>query len=405
MKEIRKPDTWENIGRIIITYKADKLKELQEYYPKAELLVYNLNGTEVFQSEPEQPDKGMLKNFKNYDPKEFKMYVESKEVNGYNVLSYLAKKAAGEIPLSTWMVILLFGTAVIALGETMIHYYLKGLAKRLNYILNGMERVRTGDLSVRLEGDENGDELEVIAVHFNEMCKELNEYIRKSYLAEIERQNAEMEALQSQINPHFLYNTLEVIRMKAICNGDKEVAKMLYSMAVMFRSQIKDDDVISLVQELHYCKKYLELFEYRYQSQFVSQVECPEEYMEIPIIKFVLQPILENYFIHGMRTEAKDNYVYIGVRRDGDDMLILVEDNGKGMSESEIEEKNRELRENQGSAKKSIGISNVNRRLKTVYGEKYGVSLEKNENGGLRVYVKFKPDRRGRNEKSDVSRR
>ena len=86
--------------------------------------------------------------------------------------------------------------------------------------------------------------------------------------------------------------------MKAICNGDSEVGKMLYSMAVTFRSQLKEADIITLAQELHYCKKYLELFEYRYPSQFKSSVDCPLEYMQIPIIKFVLQPIIENYFIH-----------------------------------------------------------------------------------------------------------
>lgn len=136
-------------------------------------------------------------------------------------------------------------------------------------------------MTVRLAAEKNGDELDVIACHFNEMCEKLDLHIQKSYLAEIDQKNAEMSALQSQINPHFLYNTLEAIRMKAICNGDSEVGKMLYSMAVTFRSQLKEADIITLAQELHYCKKYLELFEYRYPSQFKSSVDCPLEYMQI----------------------------------------------------------------------------------------------------------------------------
>ncbi len=100
------------------------------------------------------------------------------------------------------------------------------------------------------------------------MCRKLDAYIQKSYLAEIEKKNAQLQALQSQINPHFLYNTLEAIRMKAICNGDRDVGKMLYSMSVLFRSQLKDADWITIGQELDYCKQYLELFEYRYNGIF-----------------------------------------------------------------------------------------------------------------------------------------
>lgn len=406
LKEIRNPNTWETSGYMIITFHADKLEKLQQYYSLPQLIVCNQNATFVYSSEEEDYDNSVLLDTRAEEmEKETDAYIEWKDVGTYRVLAYLDKGKAGRIPPVTLLRIFLIGIAVIVFGETLIHYYLKDLAKRLDYILNGMTKVRTGDLSVRLEGNENGDELDIISANFNEMCSELDDYIQKSYLAEIERQNAEMEALQSQINPHFLYNTLEVIRMKAICNGDKEVAKMLYSMAVMFRSQIKDEDMIPLVRELHYCKKYLELFEYRYQSQFVSQVECPEECMQIPIIKFVLQPILENYFIHGIRMDSKENHLFVGVRKNGEDMLIIVDDNGRGMTDEELEKKNRELKENKANEKKSIGISNVNRRLKAVYGTKYGITLEHSVTGGIRVNVRFRVNGRDIIEESNAGRR
>ena len=150
----------------------------------------------------------------------------------------------------------------------MINLYLRRLNSRVENIVQGMERVTTGDLQVRLYTNENRDELDIIAGRFNKMCEDLQTYIEKSYLAEIEAKNAELEALQSQINPHFLYNTLEAIRMRAICNGDREVGKMLYSMSVLFRSQLKEADWITIGQELDYCKQYLGLFEVRYQGNF-----------------------------------------------------------------------------------------------------------------------------------------
>lgn len=223
------------------------------------------------------------------------------------------------------------------------------------------------------------------------MCVNLDEHIKRRYLAEIEQKDAEMSALQSQINPHFLYNTLETIRMKAICNGDREVGKMLYSLAVTFRAQIKEADVITLAQELHYSKKYMELFEFRYQNQFQSVVECPEEYLQVSVIKFVLQPVIENYFIHGIRMKEQDNFIHIFVEKE-EGYRIIVEDNGKGMTEEEIKAKNKELDEDIMKKQASIGISNVNRRLKAVYGKEYGIHMEARPEGGLRVILRFRPE-------------
>ena len=277
----------------------------------------------------------------------------------------------------------------------------------MNQILGAMNRVTTGDFKVRLHTGKKEDELDMIADNFNGMCERLELYIEKSYLAEIERQNAQMQALQSQINPHFLYNTLEAIRMKAICNGDKEVGKMLYSMVVLFRSQLKEADVITLGQELDYCKQYLELFEYRYRGCFCSNVECPVELLPLPVVKFVLQPILENYFIHGIDRDRTDNLVRIYAGREGDTLYLYVEDNGRGMREDELEKKNRELRENAKTQKEkeSIGIHNVNRRLKAAYGEKYGITLQKAEPKGLRVILAVGAGKEEEDEKSDAGGR
>lgn len=319
-----------------------------------------------------------------------KAYVEQAQSGPYHVVSYLEKQRAAAVPMPVILMIFSVGIIVMVVGELLVRFYLQRLSGRLNRILDGMTKVMDGDLAVRIPVNKNGDELDVISRYFNEMCVNLDEHIKKRYLAEIEQKNAEMAALQSQINPHFLYNTLEAIRMKAICNGDREVGKMLYSMAVTFRAQIKEADVITLAQELHYCKKYMELFEFRYQNQFKASVECPEEYLRAPVIKFVLQPIIENYFIHGMRMKEKDNFVRIYVEKE-DSYRIIVEDNGKGMTEEEVARKNRELLEGVMEKQASIGIANVNRRLKAVYGQEYGIHMENRKEGGLRVILTFKP--------------
>lgn len=180
--------------------------------------------------------------------------------------------------------------------------------------------------------------------------------------------------------------------MKAICNGDREVGKMLYSMVVLFRSQLKEADVITLGQELDYCKQYLELFEYRYQGTFQSYVDCPAHLLTIPVIKFVLQPVIENYFIHGIERDRSDNMVSIWAERRQDTLYLYVKDNGTGMKEEELAQLNAQLRENAKARKKqdSIGIHNVNRRIKAVCGEEYGISLEMADPKGLLVILSIR---------------
>lgn len=394
LKEIRDPVTMQTKGCMLFTFDGKKFEQIQEYYSRAELFVCNAAGTIVFDSAQKESVRDILYTG-NMDMLETELdaYVETCRTGAYFTLCYLEKKKAAVVPGSIIVMIFAVGIGVMVIGEICVQYYLKRLSMRLNRILDGMNRVMEGDLTVRLTADKkNGDELDVISKHFNEMCIRLDEHIQKQYLAEIEQKNAEMSALQSQINPHFLYNTLEAIRMKAICNGDREVGKMLYSMAVTFRSQIKEADIITMAQELHYCKKYMELFEYRYQNQFHSSVECPEEYMNVPIIKFVLQPIIENYFIHGIRMEDKDNFIRIYAEKAQEVYRIVVEDNGRGMQEEEIQIKNRELAAGVMKKQSSIGVANVNRRLKAVYGKEYGVHMESRPEGGLRVILCFRPE-------------
>lgn len=389
VKEIRDPDTLTGTGCMIVNFKADQFAKIQEYYSAGDLLVCSQNRMVIFQSDQDLDARAFFgtqegeiaRNTSEY-------YVQKTETEDYTVFAMAKRSEAARVPYTTILAVLGVGLFLILLGEWCVRVYLLHLTGRLNKIIDGMQRVTTGDLEVRLNADKNGDELDVISTQFNEMCQELDRYIQKSYLAEIEQKNAEMEALQSQINPHFLYNTLEAIRMKAICNGDRDVGKMLYSMSVIFRSQLKDSDIITLIQEIHYCKKYLELFEYRYQGKFTSRVECPEELMNYPVMKFILQPVVENYFVHGIRAEQEGNTIHIWVEREMDALLVHIEDNGKGMTEKEIEEKNAELKAAEHN-KKSVGISNVNSRIRAVYGEGYGVTLKAEEGGGLHVIVKL----------------
>lgn len=399
VKEIRNPDNMKVTGCMVITFNCKGcFRGIENHRDYADVLLVkdyrNIicgDGNEelfkeIMEEEERQDEISIAKHRVFWESAaDYQVYVivnnaKAAQIEGYKILAILGVSAAA-----------------LAMGIFLINLYLRRLNSRVENIVQGMERVTTGDLQVRLYTNENRDELDIIAGRFNKMCEDLQTYIEKSYLAEIEAKNAELEALQSQINPHFLYNTLEAIRMRAICNGDREVGKMLYSMSVLFRSQLKEADWITIGQELDYCKQYLGLFEVRYQGNFKYEIECPVELMASKVIKFILQPILENYFVHGIRRQENDNVIGIHAEEKDGDVYFCVEDNGIGMEPDEITEKNRELRENREGRqdkKKAVGISNVNRRIKAVYGEDYGIRLKAGKNGGLEVIVHIKKDDR-----------
>lgn len=193
-----------------------------------------------------------------------------------------------------------------------------------------------------------------------------------------------------------------VIIVSAIFGGEKKVhpiiftvGQMLYNMSILFRRQLKDNDFITIAEELDYCKQYFELFTMRYPNIFQYEIICPENLMNKKIIKFILQPIIENYFIHGIRTTKQDNIIKVYTSQNENSIDFHIMDNGRGMSQNEIEKKNEELENilDAQSNNKSIGVSNVNRRIKAIYGEKYGVKLQENkEQMGLEVIVKIKEE-------------
>lgn len=387
VKTIIDPATMKQEGAIVFTFSLETyIDELAVKEEDLDLLV--LKNNESFVCMPKGfIDWTVLLQEESAVPG-YELYKEQQE--NYQIYGILDRKKASLPSVSTLAAILLMGILIFGSGVVAINFYIKHLTHRVEVILHGMDQVTTGNLQIKLEVNENGDELDMISGNFNEMCRKLDLYIRKSYLAEIEKKNAELQTLQSQINPHFLYNTLEAIRMKAICNGDRDVGKMLYSMSVLFRSQLKEADWITVGQELDYCKQYLELFEYRYQNIFTYDISCPVELLGTKVIKFILQPIIENYFIHGIRRQDTDNVIRLTVSGKDGELFFVVEDNGAGMEALLLEQKNAELEKSEYRQTNSVGIENVNRRIKAVYGNTYGIVLEHGANGGMSVKIRVK---------------
>lgn len=392
VKNIINPKTEKPEGSIVFTFScSENIKELSSKQAYMDIILVKNNENLVYKSNDMVDWKTLvLQDAKGEGVSGFDIFKEQQD--NYQVYTVLDRNASSTIPISALLTIIGVGLLIFTGGVFCINIYIKHLAHRVEVIVSGMEQVTTGNLKISLAVNKNGDELDMIAGNFNVMCQKLDDYIQKSYLAEIEKKNSELQILQSQINPHFLYNTLEAIRMKAICNGDRDVGKMLYSMSVLFRSQLKEADWITVGQELDYCKQYLELFQYRYHEIFTYQIDCQVELMGTRVIKFILQPIMENYFIHGIRRQDSDNEISLKVSRIGDVIEFEVRDNGMGMEEALLHKKNEELKKNEYRKTQSVGIENVNRRIKSVYGNAFGVTLKSVEKG-LSVMIRVRMEK------------
>lgn len=235
-----------------------------------------------------------------------------------------------------------------------------------NRIIKFTRKVKNGDFAARID-DPREDELGQISRSFNDMLDELNAYIERVYKAEIKQKQTELVALHTRINPHFLYNTLEVIRMRAISQGAKDVGEMIYSLSVLFKSLVQQKRNYTLKDELETCRLYLELFRIRYKDRFDYTITYDPELADKSVMKLSLQPIIENYIIHGIRTERYDNRLSVEIREEGDMLIAEVCDNGKGIEPDRLNEIREELEKPEESGK-MFGLRSVHSRLRFLYG-------------------------------------
>lgn len=307
---------------------------------------------------------------------------------GFTVLSAVKKselkasyKGLRTTILTISLVCILFAILIPAL-------FISNFAKRTQKIIRFTRKVRQGDLTVRID-DVKEDELGQISKSFNDMLEELNEYIGRVYKAEIKQKHTELAALEARVNPHFLYNTLEVIRMRAISQGASDVGEMIYSLSVLFKSYVKKKANYTMQDELEACRLYLELFRIRYKDRISYTVNCETALRDKEVLKMSLQPIIENYILHGLRTERTDNRIDIAVTFDGA-ILVSVTDNGKGISPERIDEIKQGL-ETSDESSDSFGLRSIHERLRLLYGDRYGISLQSKLGEGTTVTVRF-PD-------------
>ena len=260
---------------------------------------------------------------------------------------------------------------------------------KLKRLVSYIKRIEDGDLDARLNIEKEDDELDMIAIKIDHMSESLKYNINKNYISEVKQKQAELSALQAQIKPHFLYNMLEVIRMCSLSKGNVDVADMIYSLAGMFRySTYNNGSMVSINQEIKYCKMYLDLCCKRYRGIFKYKINISEDIKEYIVPKFILQPIVENSINHGIKKDLDNNLIEINIKEKDKNLEISIDDNGLGISKENLEKINENLKKNLQKTE-SIGLMNINNRIKLKFGEDYGIYISSELNNGTTVKIKL----------------
>jgi two-component system, sensor histidine kinase YesM len=399
IKEISNPIDLKKEGLILITYDNEVIDEIVQSYGN-DAIIIDQYGKVIFDSDDNYDRETLLEyigklSIEDKISLDGNIYYTNVLVDklGNIVLGRVNSYEATRLPVTYYLMLIFIDILLILIAIFIIHIKLKNLSERMNKIITTMDQVKEGNLDVRIDITDDKDELNYIATQFNDMCIDLKNHIEISYLAEmnkkeaeISRRKAEMLSLQSKINPHFLYNTLESIRMKAIANGNRDVGRMLFLLGNLFRNQLKEDDIITIKKEINYCKEYLELFKFRYDDKFNYYINCEPELLNKEIIKFILQPLAENYTVHGIRREDYDNELHINIFKNNNNIKIVIEDNGVGMDKDKINEINQKIKEKDFTGK-SIGIANTHERILLLYGEEYGLKIDEEFENGTRIIL------------------
>ena len=262
--------------------------------------------------------------------------------------------------------------------------------------------IAQGEQGKRIDLTKKDQELLLIAETTNDMLDRLERNIHDIYQLELSQKDAHMRALQAQINPHFMYNTLEFLRMYAVMENQNELADIIYEFSSLLRNNISDERETTLKQEVEFCRKYSYLCMVRYPKSIAYGFKIDPGLEEMRIPKFTLQPLVENYFAHGVDHRRTDNVISIKALKKEGYVEILVTDNGRGMPADKLAEIQDKLAQrtfehtvDYSGKRQSIGIVNVHERFVLYFGDRYDISVESVEQEGVRYRITIQNEEKG----------
>lgn len=350
-------------GRMITSSNSSILQKMQK---KGILLNY---GAELFMEKKKEGQKEYYITRQNVDGASWQMILIIPENEYEDQYRFLWLSAA-----------LMLGSmiAVIVLMSYLLSGYYVGRLKKLNVEMTGLE---SGNLNANLPITTEEDEIEEIYHNFNGMVQEVQRLMQEHYQLGKEVKMTEVRVLQAQINPHFLYNTLDLINWISMDYGAEEIGTLTWNLARFYRLSLNHGkSLISIGEEVEHVEVYVNIENYHFDNAISLEVDVPEELKSYACLNIILQPFVENAIVHGIaeKPDIESCEIRICARREEQDIVFSVQDDGPGV---DVKEMQKETQQDIRTAQHGYGVRNINFRLKLCFGEKYGVTYLESEKG------------------------
>lgn len=287
---------------------------------------------------------------------------------------------------------------VVAASVLIAYFVTKSISQPVDQLISVMKKAGNGEWNARYPNSGN-DEITILGDCFNEMAEKTGQLIEQVYLSEIRRQqislslkNAQLDALLMQINPHFLYNTLDIIRWEAMyeANGESRVTHMIEAFSRLCRMGIHaGSNTITLSEGIRHGETYLEVINFRHQYKIELEKDFSIDTEKVYVPPFMLQPLFENAVTHAFGDASKGCRIILKGKIDRDTLFLIVADNGKGISSEECEKLNARMMDSDAfrNSSESIGMVNVNQRIRLFYGSEYGIHVKSQQDRGTEITI------------------
>lgn len=396
VREINDFKTIKPIGTIVMYFRENNLSNMlydQDLTIKGEIKVIDSQGNVISGIKSEETpirDIGLMEKIDNntFFDKQTNYYY-TYYISDYTNWTYLYRVPQSGLfhsidTIRNWVMVFAFTFMIVAIVSA--NAIANNISKRIIRIVREMKQAELNKLSVNVSSDGN-DELTYLAHSFNQMMQQLREMIIKETELHRMQHELEMRALQAEINPHFLYNTLEAINWMGRKNNMNEICEMTSMLADIMRYSIdKRKGLVKLSQEVEHIKKYLGIQKIRFRDNLSVFIDLPKSIMDTNIPKLTLQPIVENAIIHGLADKLEPGIIRMTGEVNNCVITLHIEDNGCGMNDELIHQ----MLFQQNTAKgKSIGLTNVNKRIQLFFGDRYGLDIFSVAGKGTRVTVRL----------------
>ncbi|GBG07389.1 two-component sensor histidine kinase [Paenibacillus agaridevorans] len=360
-----------------------RFKNVEKRYEIKEELLQN----ELMQTEE---SAGQLIMTSNQDENMLVFY-DTLPINKWKIAAVLPEREVLERVNSIKYVMMIVMLLVIIAAVFLSNVIANIITKPLINLTRKVNRIEEGNLDIPFKTSVS-NEIGVLSRGIQDMMHRIRDLLKEVENEQEKKRAAELAVLQSQIKPHFLYNTLYSIRQLYEMGDTKEAGEMVTALSQFFRISInKGSEIITIAQEIEHIKNYLYIQHLRYREDFIYEIDIDPDISECHIVKLTLQPLVENAIYHGIKQHRGQGLIAIRGYADGRDIIMMVEDNGVGMSEEDLASMNQSLKSSDpGNDMIGFGTHNVNKRLQLNYGLSYGLTYHANTGGGVTVTVKIR---------------